>query len=152
MPKSASCTVSVISDGSSPDMSAISAWILLSISVAFSSAGDAAHPSSPHHGAGAGIGIEDALALSKLFEKNSLPKDDGPWGRDSVMKAFAKYDAVRRERSQWLVQSSREVCEIYEWRHPSTGKDRDKCFAEIKARSHKLWYFDIEQMLASLEE
>ncbi|KAI1775066.1 hypothetical protein F4818DRAFT_59993 [Hypoxylon cercidicola] len=115
-------------------------------------AGDAAHASAPHHGAGAGIGVEDALALCALLERAAatLAGDPGAEAAGVVAAALQTYDAVRPPRSRWLVQSSREVCDIYEWVHPATGEDFDKCLAEIKARSHRLWYFDIEGMLEEL--
>ncbi|KAH7364628.1 hypothetical protein BKA65DRAFT_523023 [Rhexocercosporidium sp. MPI-PUGE-AT-0058] len=90
-------------------------------------ASDAAHASASHHGAGAGIGVEDALALCTLLEK--LLKT--PWGSTAarakaVEEAFIIYNDVRRERIQWLVNSSRNVCDIYEWIYPETGTDWGK--------------------------
>lgn len=128
-------------------------------------AGDAAHASSPHHGAGAGIGVEDALALCTLFEavtatlppsqsRELLPQSKNATATtaDLVRAAFQVYDEVRPPRSQWLVKSSREACDIYEWNYPETKEDWDKCLEEITARSHKLWYFDIEGMLKQIRE
>jgi len=116
-------------------------------------AGDAAHASAPHHGAGAGIGVEDALALSTLLEMVTSTLQSTEESKERALNAaFAIYNSVRHERSQWLVKSSREVCDIYEWNHPDTGTDWDKCLAEITARSHKLWYFDIEGMLSELTD
>lgn len=116
-------------------------------------AGDAAHASAPHHGAGAGIGVEDALALCTLMEnilKTSWTSTEAR--AKAVEDAFVIYNDVRRERSQWLVNSSRDVCDIYEWIHPDTGTDWEKCEAEITRRSHKLWYFDIDAMLSEVNE
>jgi salicylate hydroxylase len=116
-------------------------------------AGDAAHASSPHHGAGAGIGVEDALALTVLVDtvQSSIRTRDVRKTL-ALQAAFAAFTAVRRERSQWLVQSSREACEIYEWNDCHCGSDMDKGYEEIKRRSHKIWYFDIEGMLKQLEQ
>ncbi|PSR81491.1 hypothetical protein BD289DRAFT_372568 [Coniella lustricola] len=121
-------------------------------------AGDAAHASSPHHGGGAGVGVEDALALSKLFEivcesiKLDHDQDINQSRLNALLEAaFNAYDKVRPPRSQWLVKSSREACEIYEWAYPDTKDDWAKCMVEIERRSHKLWYFDIEGMLSELE-
>ncbi|AEO64816.1 uncharacterized protein THITE_2142620 [Thermothielavioides terrestris NRRL 8126] len=75
-------------------------------------AGDAAHATSPHHGAGAGMGIEDALALATVLDlaaKTMQGGDGSKTKRATVAAALAAYDAVRRERTQWLVRSSREV-------------------------------------------
>ena len=114
-------------------------------------AGDAAHASAPHHGAGAGIGIEDTLALCTLLEM-TFSRNRGTSSDVNIEHALAVYSSVRRGRSQWLVKSSREVCDIYEWRHPETGTDMDKCLAEITERSHKLWYFNIDEMLTQLQQ
>ena len=111
-------------------------------------AGDAAHASSPHHGAGAGFGVEDALALSTLLEDVNATLQTGKASkRAALAAAFKAYDAARRERSQWLVQSSRKVCDIYEWADPDLVKEPEKCVKELEWRVHKIWYFDIDGML-----
>jgi salicylate hydroxylase len=112
-------------------------------------AGDAAHASSPHHGAGAGIGIEDALCLSTLLGiaadlKLKQPADT----QELISLALNTFNDVRRERGHWIVASSRYICDVYEWADPATKGDPDKCFDEIHWRSHKIWYFDYHGMLA----
>ncbi|KAL4869564.1 hypothetical protein BDV12DRAFT_196191 [Aspergillus spectabilis] len=115
-------------------------------------AGDAAHASSPHHGAGAGIGVEDALALCVVLERAVKDISQGKGGKKEVLeKALKVFSDVRYERSQWLVRSSREVCETYEWGNPGCGRDLDKGFEDVKERSHRIWYFDIEGMIEELE-
>lgn len=111
--------------------------------------GDAAHASSPHHGAGAGVGIEDSLCLVTAMEAAFGEHRDGGdiSAGEALRAAFSAYDEVRRERSQWLVKSSREVSEIYEMTYLDTGRDMEKCLKEIECRSHKIWYFDYELML-----
>ncbi|KAI1386655.1 uncharacterized protein F4822DRAFT_323294 [Hypoxylon trugodes] len=117
-------------------------------------AGDAAHASSPHHGAGAGIGVEDALALCTLLEKVATTISQDPQAEKGMIieTSLKIYDKVRPPRSQWLVKSSREVCDVYEWVYPDTLTDWDKCLAEITTRSHKLWYFDFDGMLKELHD
>jgi salicylate hydroxylase len=116
-------------------------------------AGDAAHAAAPHHGAGAGIGVEDALCLSTLIEKAVVACQENRAPRSKVLSAALNtFDTVRRERSQWLVNSSRGVCDVYEWADPKTGDDPEKCFEEIKWRSHKIWYFDYKGMLVEALE
>ncbi|KAE8356276.1 hypothetical protein BDV28DRAFT_154751 [Aspergillus coremiiformis] len=114
-------------------------------------AGDAAHASSPHHGAGAGIGVEDVLALTFLLGIVSERVKTSRRRALAVQAAFAAFSVVRRERSQWVVKSSREACEIYEWNDPHCGSDMDKAYEEIKRRSQKIWHFDIDGMLRELE-
>jgi salicylate hydroxylase len=111
-------------------------------------AGDAAHAAAPHHGAGAGVGIEDALCLATLLDKAvATIQDNKATKAQALGLVFTTFNAVRRKRTQWLVKSSHDVAEIYEWNHPKTGADASKCFEEIKRRSHKIWYFDYEGML-----
>lgn len=111
-------------------------------------AGDAAHASSPHHGSGAGFGIEDALALSVVVDEMNASLQTNKVSISSALTtAFQAYDSVRRERSQWLVQSSRQVCDVYEWNYPGCGSDPEKCLKEIEWRAHKIWYFDIDSMI-----
>ncbi|CAJ2500237.1 Uu.00g030900.m01.CDS01 [Anthostomella pinea] len=117
-------------------------------------AGDAAHASSPHDGAGAGIGVEDALAPRTLLEKATATLSQHPEAdvASIIESSFSVYDKVRPPRSQWLVKSSRKACDIYEWNYPDTKTDWYKCLSEITAGSHKLWYFDIQGMLRELNE
>jgi salicylate hydroxylase len=114
-------------------------------------AGDAAHASSPHHGAGACMGIEDSLCLSTLLgEVNMTIKNDPSTKEHALKMAFQTYDHVRRTRSQWLVNSSRRVCDFYhqpEWADETKWVKAQTCFEELKDRSHKIWHFDFKGMV-----
>lgn len=107
-------------------------------------AGDAGHAAAPHHGAGAGCGVEDALCLVTAISKALLRSSDTSL---AMRAAFNTFDDIRRPRSQWLVRSSREVCEIYQSKTLYTGEDGGLGFADIRERSHKIWYFDFEGMI-----
>ncbi|CAD0100777.1 unnamed protein product, partial [Aureobasidium mustum] len=115
-------------------------------------AGDAAHASSPHHGAGACMGVEDALCLSTLVDMINTSLAEGRTDKDHALKAaFETYNCVRRARSQWLVNSSRRVCDLYhqeEWAHSKRWTKAETCFEEIKDRSQKIWHFDFAAMVA----
>ena len=116
-------------------------------------AGDAAHASSPFHGAGACMGVEDATvlaitlgaALAKVREKGLVHKGM------AIRAALQSFSDVCIERSQWLVRSSRETGEISQWRYPATGNDAEKCRAEFEARSRKIWDFDVGMLLERAE-
>ncbi|KAI1143689.1 FAD/NAD(P)-binding domain-containing protein [Hypoxylon sp. FL0543] len=116
-------------------------------------AGDAAHASSPHHGAGACCGIEDALCLVTLMKEvnDSLcEKSNSTTKKEALSSAFDVFDAVRRTRSQWLVNSSRRVCDLYhqpEWGVEQKWVKAETCFEEIKDRSLKIWHFDYDGMV-----
>lgn len=114
-------------------------------------AGDAAHATSPHHGAGAGQGIEDALCLSTLMREVVAEVRDHPENKaTALVAAFRTYDAVRRTRSQWLVNSSRRVCDFHqqlEWADDAKMTRAETAFEEVKDRTFKIWHFDYEAMV-----
>ena len=116
-------------------------------------AGDAAHAAAPHHGAGAGIGVEDALALCHLMDlaRNDIEGQNVPAER-ALNVAFSTFDAVRHDRTRWFVGSSRSICDVYEWVHPQIGRDFDRIYEEIRWRTDEIWYFDIHRMLRQLED
>ncbi|PTB68116.1 FAD/NAD(P)-binding domain-containing protein [Trichoderma citrinoviride] len=113
-------------------------------------AGDAAHASTPHHGAGAGMGIEDALVLATVLKKaaDSLVSAQGSASKHkSLEAAFRAYDSARRERSQWLVTSSRHIGVSAQWRDPEIGGDLDLYAKDFTERLHKLMNYDWKDAL-----
>jgi salicylate hydroxylase len=92
--------------------------------------------------------VEDALCLCTLFEEQQkLPEDCDPRSLDAVCAAF---DALRRTRTQWLVNSSRRVCDLYhqpEWADPTRWAKAETCFEELRDRSYKIWHFDADAMV-----
>ena len=115
--------------------------------------GDAAHASSPHHGAGAGSGIEDALALAEVLVAAAEAVGTSELERHKMIeKALQCYNDIRIERTQWLVESSRILGELYEWQNKETGRDPEKSKEEVRWRSHKIWDYDVEEMVRSVRE
>ncbi|KAB8231151.1 hypothetical protein ETB97_008503 [Aspergillus alliaceus] len=114
-------------------------------------AGDAAHASSPHHGAGASFGIEDALCLSTLMSELIMDLRDSRTSKANALRiAFETYDQIRRTRTQWLVNSSRRVCDLFqqpEWANPAKRVKTESCFEEVKDRSYKIWHFNSAAMV-----
>lgn len=119
-------------------------------------AGDAAHATSPHHGAGAGMGVEDALVLSTLLaDAAALPAaaEDGTALRAAAVRAaFEAYGEVRGDRTRFVAESSRVIGQVFEWRYPATMKDWEKCRDELTWRSHRIWNFDQKDMLRRARE
>ena len=114
-------------------------------------AGDAAHAAAPYHGAGAGFCIEDAAVLAALME--SVGTVESVKGKaERVRAAFETYNAVRLERAQWLVDSSRFVGEMYEWRDQEVGRDAERCAREIEWRSRRIWDYDVDGMMGETEQ
>ncbi|KAF3480537.1 salicylate 1-monooxygenase [Arthroderma uncinatum] len=105
--------------------------------------GDAAHASTPFLGAGGAMGIEDALAMASVMQAVSETSTN----TTSIPAALQAFSAVRLERSQWLVQSSREMGVIFQWRDPSAGNDGSRFKEEAELRTSKVWDFDADGMI-----
>lgn len=121
-------------------------------------AGDAAHGSTPHHGSGAGMGVEDALVLSVVLGRamEMLGQDKSFEKTEVVSAAFKAYDSVRRERSQWLVWSSRRQGGLAKAEIPECRHDREKftqdCNERLKKLLHHEWKPMVDQALENLEQ
>jgi len=61
---------------------------------------------------------------------------------------LAAFDQSRRERGQWLVQSSRFIGDSYEWRADGVGDDFKKIEAEINRRNGIIANIDMEKLIA----
>lgn len=107
--------------------------------------GDAAHASTPHHGSGAGFCMEDVAVFASLLEEI---REDDVSPLDGLRAVFAAFDASRRERDQWLVQSSRRAADLYEWRLPNTGKENFEAMRnDIETRQAICWGVDLDKMI-----
>lgn len=113
--------------------------------------GDASHATGPHHGAGAGICIEDSAILAELLSVAWTNLEDGvvkTSKNEALEHVLAVFDTARRERTQWMVQSSRTSVELYEWRDRLCGRDPAKIKSQLVWRNHKIWNVDIDDMVA----
>lgn len=108
--------------------------------------GDAAHATSPHHGAGAGLCIEDAAILAELLADESVSSSD------DVCAAFAVFNTCRKERGQWLVQSSRHIGDCYEWQGLGVDDDFAKIESEINLRNRMIAEVDVAGMCQSARD
>ncbi|KIL88311.1 salicylate 1-monooxygenase [Fusarium avenaceum] len=114
-------------------------------------AGDAAHASTPFLGAGACMGVEDALVLATVLDLATEHTDEESVHdkAKSISAALSAYDSVRRERSQWLVRGSRDIGDLYQWRNRSTGREVSKCEAELRRHQKEIWDFNVNDMVAA---
>lgn len=109
--------------------------------------GDAGHATSPHHGSGAGMCIEDCAILAELLIDPRIAEN----GSKGIEAAFEAYTKQRLERTQWLVQSSRRSGELYDWRS-ELGSDSDKIEAECKWRNEKIWNGQVKEYIVEAKE
>lgn len=65
---------------------------------------------------------------------------------------FATYDAERRSRAQWLVESSRWVGDCYELRAEGVGNDFTKIQDQINERNGIIANVNIEEMCAKAKD
>lgn len=88
-----------------------------------------------------GFCIEDAALLAHLLadaQVKELPH---------LEVAFAIYDEHRRERTQWLVSSSRRAGDLYEWLTADVGADVPKLAREVHERLSHVWNYDLADAL-----
>jgi salicylate hydroxylase len=100
--------------------------------------GDAAHATSPHHGAGAGLCIEDSAVMAELLADESVKSSQ------DVEAVFSVFQEVRKKRGQGLVQSSSRIGDVYEWRAEGVGSDFDKMEKEINQRNDVIGGEDVD--------
>ncbi len=126
----------------------------------FALLGDAAHASTPHQGAGAGQAskkspspslsykqvaaaeattVEDAFTLSNILGSITSPIE--------IENAFRAYDAVRRPRSQKVVETSREAAAIYDFEDEKLGVDLDLIKRTLETRFDWIWNEDLPAQL-----
>ncbi|KAH3965011.1 hypothetical protein HBI70_177380 [Parastagonospora nodorum] len=106
--------------------------------------GDAAHASTPHQGAGAGMCIEDVYVLSSLLSSCKSSSD--------LVNAVHAYDAVRRPRSQKLVKTSREAGMLWEFEGDGIGDDLGALEQNALKRMDWIWNHDITEDLDRARE
>jgi salicylate hydroxylase len=101
--------------------------------------GDAAHASTPHQGAGAGMCIEDVYVLSGLLSECKTKAD--------LARAVLAYDTVRRRRSQKLVKTSREAGMLWEFEGEGIQDDLEALEQNATKRMDWIWDHDITEDL-----
>ena len=104
-------------------------------------AGDAAHASTPHLGAGAGMAIEDAYILGNLIAEATSAAQ--------LEKVFRVFDEVRRPRTQRLVERSRRTGNVHSLQEPplGVGDDVEKNRLDAMDAYYWIWNFRLEDQL-----
>jgi salicylate hydroxylase len=97
--------------------------------------GDAAHASTPHQGAGAGMCIEDCYILSELLAEVT--------SAEGLEKAFRAFDEVRRPRTLKLVETSREAGMLWDL-EGAEGEDLEAFERNACERMAWIWDHDLD--------
>ena len=82
--------------------------------------GDAAHPTTPATGQGAGMAIEDAAALAEELSLDPELED-----AERVTAALRAYEGRRLPRTTSIVNTAWRLSQIYNWRNPVASKLRE---------------------------
>ncbi|KAK0621974.1 hypothetical protein B0T17DRAFT_494451 [Bombardia bombarda] len=116
-------------------------------------AGDAAHATGPHLGAGGGMGVEDALVLAAVLEAVANDMAAGSGEKEKLRKsemveaALRAYNNVRYERTQAVVRATRDAVDLFQWQDGEVGSDAEKFGREITWRFKDIWEYDVEGMV-----
>ena len=93
--------------------------------------GDAAHPTMPAFGQGAGMAIEDAAVLARELGAASSFQD-----ADLLAAAFDRYESQRIPRTSAIVDRARRMARMCAWQSPTAVALRDMM---ISAVPESLW-------------
>lgn len=102
--------------------------------------GDAAHATTPHMGAGAGMAIEDAFILGRLLGSIRSAAD--------IAKVFRAYDRIRRPRTQEIVTESKDNVSRFTATSRAKGEDLERLKAESHAKFGLVFDVDLYQSLS----
>jgi salicylate hydroxylase len=108
----------------------------------FCLAGDAAHATTPHSGAGAGMAIDDAHMLSVLLTPDLIKS------RADIKFALKAYDEVRRPRSQQIVARSRRQGMMLDLQTEDGGTPtKEELKSSMEGNMRWIWGVDLEAMV-----
>ncbi|THX71644.1 hypothetical protein D6D04_09425 [Aureobasidium pullulans] len=102
--------------------------------------GDAAHASTPYLGVGACTGVEDSVVICTLLESLQQQALVGDVRRRMLHDALQTYSQARLERGRWIHHHSRQMGQIYHWRHGPTGCDPER----MKQKLEENWATVVE--------
>lgn len=102
--------------------------------------GDAAHATTPHMGAGAGMAIEDGLILGRLLGSIQNASD--------ITRAFRAYDLARRQRTQDVIRESKDNVERYMAIACAEGNELERLKEESHAKFGQVFDFDLENSIS----
>ncbi len=106
--------------------------------------GDAAHAAVPHQGAGSGMALEDAFVMGKILTNVKTA--------EGFEAAFKAYDAVRRPRTQRLVETSRQSGTMFDFELEGVKDNVEKIRDNLDVRFRWIWEEDLEASARRAEQ
>ncbi|KAF2115656.1 mannitol 1-phosphate dehydrogenase [Lophiotrema nucula] len=106
--------------------------------------GDSAHAATPHLGAGAGMAMEDAYLLANLIS--------AVHSADAIESAFRAYDAVRRPRTQKVVEYSRLAGLACDFMLPEYDDNVEKLRDRFEEWYQWIWHEDLPEELEAAKK
>lgn len=106
--------------------------------------GDAAHASTPHQGAGAGMAFEDVCTLSHLLKGAQTSQD--------IRDSFHIFNLIRMPRTQRLIDSSRAAGQVYEFAHQGIMDNIKRVRENLLVRFEWIWSHDICRELEKADQ
>lgn len=112
--------------------------------------GDAAHAMLPYHAQGAVQSLEDAWVLARVLEQTA----------DDPMAALQRYEMLRLQRANMLVQQSRNAERWYHLDDPAAVEERNERFRRTNTeldggfspQQHWLYSYDAEKAAMGTDE
>ena len=99
--------------------------------------GDAAHATTPHQGAGAGMGFEDACLMAHLLR-----------ARPRLNKhSLSVFSEMRLERTQRIITTSREAGTLFMLNDALTGNNFRMLSENLMTRHHWIWNNQMHRVL-----
>ena len=90
------------------------------------------------------MGIEDSAILAELLGAAQKAVLSGQPKTKAIVATFEAFDTSRRERTQWLVQSSRFCSMVCQGRGPAKDWDVEKKRQELDARTQIIWKWEVK--------
>ncbi|KAI5476069.1 salicylate hydroxylase [Pseudohyphozyma bogoriensis] len=110
--------------------------------------GDAAHGTTPHRGAGAGMSVEDAYFISAILTDPYVTNSSPQTRALKIQHALSCYSEIRHARGLRNVVGSKEAGRILEFSgFHGEGTDTEKITRSLQANLDEVWKYEPKKEL-----
>jgi salicylate hydroxylase len=94
------------------------------------------------------MGVEDALVLAEVLARVQEKVEGGHGNRGGLVEAaLGVYNEVRYQRTQDVIHSTRQACDLFHWKDPEVSKSSEKYGQAITPLFLRVWEIDIDGMV-----